>query len=153
MATLDELVRQARRELHVWTHPQFARFLGCSTRTVQRHVRFGGVSQESHYHQIIRAVHPTNPALAAQLAAARHVTLEALGVRPPAPPPDPTRREHADSVVCAAADVLQLPPSAVRPAVAAAFARASELEVTFAGLAKLLAGAPPKPKPRAKPGG
>ena len=93
-----------------------------------------------------------NPELARQLAAARGTTLEALGLGHPGPPPDPTQREHADSVVCAAADVLQLPPSAVRPAVAAAFARAGEMNVTFAGLARHLGAGTQSAKAKPKSG-
>ena len=106
MASLFELVRLARRETGTWTEPSLAEFLGCSRRTVQRHLSEGGLSQERHYALLIKAVHPKNPELARQLAAARGTTLEALGLTPPAAPPDPTRPEHADSVVYAAADVL-----------------------------------------------
>lgn len=146
MASLYELVREARRETGTWTEPSLAKLLGCSRRTVQRHGQTAGLSQDHHYLLLIKAVHPRNPGLATQLARARHTTLEELGLAPPAPPPDPTRPEHANSVVYAAADVLQLPPSAVRPAIAAAFARAREHGVTLDGLARHLAGATGKPK-------
>ncbi len=64
---------------------------------------------------------------------------------------DSTRREHADSVVSAAADVLQMPPAAVWPAIAAAFARASEMDASLDGLAAFLARG--KGKNRAEAGG
>lgn len=148
MPTLYELVRLARRETNTWTDGDLATFLGCSRRTVQRHIHLGGLSQERHYHALIRAVHPKNPGLAAQLASARNTSLVELGLAAPAPPPDTTRPADWDSVVCAAADVLQLPPSAVRPAVAAALAKALELEVTIAGLVRQSTGGhrPPKAK-------
>ncbi len=148
MPTLYQIVRQARSETGTWTHPAFAKLLGCSVRTVQRHPETGGVSARHHYDILIRATHANNPGLAAQLAAAVGTTLEAAGV---AAPSDPTRHEHADSVLCAAADVLQLPPTAVRAALAAAFARASEYEVTIGGLARLLAEPRSKAAVRGKP--
>jgi hypothetical protein len=149
MPSLAQLVLQAREETHTWTHPDLAKLLGCSLRTVQRHTHSGGLSQESHYGILIQAVYPRNPELARQLAAARGTTVAALGI---ASPVDPTQREHADSILCAAADALQLPPSAVRPALAAAFARAGEMNVTFAGLARHLRDGDPKAKAKAKPG-
>jgi hypothetical protein len=153
MSTLYDLVRKARRETGAWTDLDLAKLIGSSRRTVQRHSWEGGLSSEAHYQILIQAVHPKNPALAAQLAAARGTSLEALGIAVPAPPSDPTRREHADSVVCAAADVLQLPPSAIRPAIAAAFARAGELEVTFAGLVRHLSDENAALKRKAKTAG
>ena len=49
MPSLYELVQQARRDTDAWTHPALAKLLGCSLRTVQRHVDSGGLSQEHHY--------------------------------------------------------------------------------------------------------
>ena len=119
MANLDQLVRQARRETGTWTDGDLAKLLGCSRSTIQRNRHTAGLSRDVHYRLLIQAVHPKNPKLAAQIASARGLGLQQLGLTPPAPAPDPTRPEHADAVVYAAADVLQLPPSAVRPAVAA----------------------------------
>ncbi len=151
MPALHELVRSARREAGAWTDGDLAKLLGCSRRTIQRNSRTDGLSKDEDYGLLIRAVHPKNPDLAAQLARARHTTLEELGIAAPEPPPDPTRPEHADSVVYAAADVLQLPPSAVRPALAAAFAKACEHAVTIDGLARHLAGKAARPKAKAQP--
>ncbi len=148
MANLNELVRLARRETGTWIDGDLAKLLGCSRRTVQRNSRTEGLSRDEHYLRLIRAWHPRNPDLARQLAAARGTTLEALGLAPPAPPPDTTGPLHADSVVYAAADVLQLPPSAVRPAVAAAFAKAREHGATVEGLARHLGGVKAKPQAR-----
>jgi hypothetical protein len=152
MPTLHDLVRTARREAGVWSDGDLATLLGCSRRTIQRNSDTAGLSRDEHYGILIRAAHPKNPELAAQLARARHTTLEELGLERPAPPPDPTRPEHADSVVYAAADVLQLPPSAVRPAIAAAFAKAREHGVTIDGLARHLSGGNPTPKARPRDG-
>jgi hypothetical protein len=106
-----------------------------------------------------------NPGLAKELAAAAGTSLEALGlVKPPAPPPPPApavvapplpppipeaRPEHADSVLVAAANVNNVSPETVRPILAAAFARASELGVSVGGLAEHLKGGSAAPKPKA----
>ena len=135
-----------------------ADFLGCSVRTVVRHNSSGGFSGLANAVKIIRALHPTDPEFASELAASYGQTLVALGLEPdprilppPVAPVEPShpapltaRSEHADAVVCAAADALNLPPSAVRPAVAAAFARAHELGVGLDTLAPLLAVTRPK---------
>jgi hypothetical protein len=149
MDNLNELVRLARRETKTWIDGDLAKLLGCSRRTVQRNSRTGGLSQRAHYETLIKAVHPKNPDLAAALALARNTTLAELGLVQPRQAPDPTRPEHADSVVYAAADVLRLPPSDVRPAVAAAFAKAVEHGVTLEGLARLLGAGSAKGKAKA----
>jgi hypothetical protein len=89
-------------------------------------------------HDLVRAVHPHDPALAAELAASQRQTLESLGIEaaPPAtalvaePLPREAEREipaeHlVDTIVCVVADVLGQTPAVVRPAVRAAFERAA----------------------------
>ncbi|MHB8418799.1 MAG: hypothetical protein ACYDCL_12035 [Myxococcales bacterium] len=61
-------------------------------------------------------------------------------------------REHADAVLCAAADALDVSPSRVRPAVAAALRRLLDLEVDVASLLKLVEPPPRRPRsPRCRP--
>jgi hypothetical protein len=62
----------------------------------------------------------------------------------PAKAPEPKRAlsEHADSVVYAAADALELPPKAVRPAIVAAFRPAQKLRLSVEALLPALAAAP-----------
>ncbi|MHB8416562.1 MAG: hypothetical protein ACYDCL_00700 [Myxococcales bacterium] len=138
MRDLGLIIRDARRETNTWAGTQLARLLGCSVRTVYRNVGTGGLGGPHHHHALIRATHATNPALAHEYATAIGTSLDALGLATPALPPTATRPEHADAVVYAAADVLQLAPSAVRPAIAAAFARAHELQLSVAGLVPYL---------------
>ena len=142
-----ELVWQARSELNL-DNQRLADLVGSSLRTVERYnEKQGGLNDRSHNESLIHAIHPKNPELAFELAEACGTRLEALGLVPPkrtepAPPPTPprpaARPEHADSVVCAAADALNISPAAVRPAVAAAFAKANALGMSVEDLLQLL---------------
>jgi hypothetical protein len=80
-------------------------------------------------------------------------TLESLGIvtpapapvvvpppPPPAPPPPLPTALVVEAVVCAAADALQAPPSAVRGALLAAFCRARELRLSVNDVESALAG-------------
>ena len=117
---------------------ELAKLLGTSLRTVQRYAVQGGLSLPDHLKQVIVALHPKNPTLAAKVAQQAGIDLATLGIHA-APGPQAARREHADSVLCAAADALQVMPAAARPGLAAAFARALELNVDLQGLAHLIA--------------
>ena len=148
-----QLIIAAQHELFL-DQQQLADLIGVSKRTVQRHTAFGGLPTLEDGHKLIVALHPKNPALAARLATALGTTLPALGIRSPAappPPPPPAKEGDADSVVCAAADALEIVPRDARPVVAAIFARALALEVDLMSLAKLLAAPRPAPdKPAVK---
>ena len=83
--------------------------------------------------KLAAAVFPRDPQLAAQLAQAAGATLQQLGLVPasPAPAPPMAKPPHlVDTVVCAAAEALGVPPPAVRPALLAAFQRAREVGLT-----------------------
>jgi hypothetical protein len=158
------------RKLVGYTNRAFANVTGASLRTVERHSGSAGISNHFQTQRLIAAVYPKDANLARQLAEASGLTLEALGLGqpppaaptpaqppvvaaplPPSPPPVPEARpEHADSVLLAAANALNVPPQAVLPAVAAAFAKAKELGVSLSSLADRLSLVPPAP--RAKPG-
>ncbi|MHB8420665.1 MAG: hypothetical protein ACYDCL_21545 [Myxococcales bacterium] len=156
----QQLVFEARR-LVAYTNRDFAKLTGVSLRTVERYNRNFGISHSGQTHKLIAAVYPKNAELARQLAVASGTSLEALGLVPPAPavsaappappaPPPPApvpeaRSEHADAVLLAAAHAMNLPPEAVRPAVAAALARARDLGVSVAGLAERLSQPLPRP--------
>jgi hypothetical protein len=142
------LVQEACRLLNL-NQRGLANLVGCSVRTVQRNSWQGGLGFSGHYATLIKAVHPHSPDLAARLAQATGQNLDALGLTTaPDPRPIAARREHVDAIVAAAADVLDVSPKSVRPAIAAAFTLAHELRVSLDTLAPLLAA--PKPRPPAK---
>jgi hypothetical protein len=153
------LVLEARQALHL-DNRAFAEFTDTSLRTVERYNHAHGLGDPRYRDKLIVALYPVNPRLATELAVAAGTSVEALGlVKPPAPttavvaapapPPIPeARAEHADSVLVAAANVNNVSPETVRPILAAAFARASELGVSVGGLAKHLAKGLPAAKPK-----
>lgn len=126
-----------------------AAILGISDRTLSRWLSGGGgILLADKFHALARAVFPNDRAFAAELAAKGKTTLEALGlVRPPLAPalaPAPLQVQMVsaatlDSIVCAAADLHDLPSRQVRPMVAAAFARAVELGLTAEAVASAFA--------------
>jgi transcriptional regulator with XRE-family HTH domain len=125
------LTLEARRVLGL-NQATLAALLGSSRRTMQR-LDSGKASLTSEQLSRLAAeVYPHDTALAAKLANAAGTTLEALGLAklmpapatPPAPQPPPPYL--TDTVVCAAAEALNVPPPGVRPALLAAFRRARE---------------------------
>jgi transcriptional regulator with XRE-family HTH domain len=104
--------------------------LGLSKRTVGRYEGDRTTAVPSTMMDLARLVHAVNPALAAECALSAGVTLEMLGLEPPSGAPSTALL--ADSVVCAAADAIQVIPGTVRLAVHAAFRRARELRMTVA---------------------
>jgi hypothetical protein len=159
------LILEATRQL-LLTQRQLAKLTGVSLRTLQR---TGGFTQPKHYAALIQALYPRNPALAAQIAAAIGKSLPELGVQPPSPPavaalvpppapppgpPSPPRatRAHAEAVICAAADALNIVPREARPIVATIFARVRDLEVDLNTLTPLLAPAAVEPAKAVKRG-
>jgi len=122
------------------TQQDLAELFGVSRRTIQRlkgDLLFLSPARFSH---AAVAMYPKDPELAARLAAQGRTTLEQLGlVRPALPPPSaarptisptaptPISPAAADSVVCAAADAMNLSPRALRPGLLAAFSHAHAL--------------------------
>src|SRR5262249_27556266 len=82
--------------------------------------------------ELARAVFPIDPKLAEACALASATTLEALGIVQRRPPPSAQRL--ADSVVCAAAEAMNVPPTAIRHALLAAFQRAVALDLDLSTL-------------------
>ncbi len=149
------------------TYRERARLFGVSLRSVQRHY---GRPPDADLGILVQAVRAHDVNLARELAQAARLDLGKLGLLPPPPPapppprvekvyvatpvePPPARREHADSVLLAAAHAFNLPPEQIRPAVAAAMERAAELGVSVPGLAEHLAQPLGKRKAEAKPSG
>jgi DNA-binding XRE family transcriptional regulator len=137
------LMTQAQSALGM-TQEAFGELIGVSRATIGRWQGggFGGLIP-AHLAIIVRALHDRDPELASQLAASCHATLESLGiiVPPVAPPPKAVPAPHLiDSVVCAAADAVGQLPSALRPALFAAFERASAVGLSMEAVAKGLKG-------------
>jgi DNA-binding XRE family transcriptional regulator len=134
---LGALFSAARNQLSLTQETMGKRF-GASRKTVGRWEAGVATPTEATTSEVIRSVFPADPQLAAEMATHVHETLDSLGlVAPPAPPgpapvvrdPEPavSPRHMVDSIVCVAADAMELLPRAVRPAVLAAFTRAREL--------------------------
>jgi transcriptional regulator with XRE-family HTH domain len=114
------LTLEARRLLGL-TQETLGDLLASSRRTVQRWDRGGTRPMKAQLAKLAAEVYPLDAELAAKLAKEAATTLEELGVvkavpppLPPAPPPYLT-----ETVVCAAAEALNVPPPAVRPALLA----------------------------------
>jgi len=133
------LLVRARRALDLPSQGALGEALGSSARSGQRWERDESKPSADQVHQLARRVSPIDAALAAELAEASDTTLLALGlevppapavvttaapVAPPPPPPPPDPIHIVDTVVCAAAEAMQLMPEAIRPALRAAFRRA-----------------------------
>jgi hypothetical protein len=134
---VSNLLLDAHKVLGANSYSEFGTMAGTSKRTVQRWFSGQAAPAAHNYQALARLVHAKSPALAADLAAAGRTTLQALGIvdaapaaAPPAPPPPPPSDLVVDSLVCAAAEAVELMPAAVRPALLAAFTRARLLGLT-----------------------
>ena len=148
MPDARDLIEEARLH-HFRSQERLGDAVEVSRRTVQRWQSGESTPTSNELHRLARAVHPMGPNLARRIAVAGGTTPEALGLVAPAlptgpaavpavpPPPDAL----VDSVVCAAANVLGVPPASLHPALHAAFARARVLNLDAATVAQVLAPA------------
>jgi hypothetical protein len=111
---------------------QLASLLGTSSRTLQR---WGGRPKHLTPRELMvlaQHLHRVDARLADEIARLHDTTLAALNV-PPRNESQSMAVERAtplvDSVVCAAADVMALPPHSLRPALLAALDRAGQLHL------------------------
>jgi hypothetical protein len=134
------------------TQRTLAKLIGSSRSTIQRFHAGRARLSRTQLEVLAGAVYPQNRALAARAAALAGTTLQALGLEappppprvdppppppsPPLPPPLPPSPHIADSVLCAAAEAMNLPPQAVRAMLRAAFVRARELGLTVETVAE-----------------
>jgi len=161
------LLVHAQHALHV-LQKDVAELLGVSRKTVQRWTAGHPRLTPTMLVTLTSAVHPKDPALAERIAAAYETTLEEMGVvvppAPATPPPDPTppapperpprdpsaERILADALVCAAAEMADVSPRLMRPALVAALARAREARLTVEEAHALLAAATAKTEAKKK---
>ena len=130
---IGPLVSRARSTLEM-TQEEFGQALGASHRSAQRWDAGTATPGAHHLQTLVRLLYPKDAALATQIADVIRETPESLGIVPAAPVgPPPRARPPADliveSIVCAAAEALALPPANVRPALRAAFERAKAMEM------------------------
>lgn len=122
---------------------ELAALLRVSPRTIIRYYQRGGVLAPSDYERLAVRVHPHDAAFAAELAAVVGKSLVDLGLAAPAPEErGPSTKHLLDSVVCAAAEAMQVSPHLVRPALVAALERALALGMTAD---EVLSGLAPEP--------
>ena len=130
-----------------------AEALGASRRTGQRWDAAQAYPNYGQLETLARLVHPKDPGFAAEIANGLGTTLVELGLEPAPSPPvqapsaqlprtsSEQRRGHiVDSVVCAAAEAMNVLPGAIRPALLAAFTRASDLGLDIDAVVEGLAG-------------
>jgi hypothetical protein len=149
---LAAVLLDARRALGDASMGAFGQRLGSSIHTGQRWGR--GESRPSHAQLVKLAalVAPVSPSLAQEVASCCGSTLEQLGLLAPQQAPvraaaDPIYM--ADTVVCAASEVLHLLPETIRPALLAAFRRARLVGLSLEELETALGG--PKATPPQAP--
>jgi transcriptional regulator with XRE-family HTH domain len=120
------LLIECRMALNL-TQQQFGDIIARTKRSIQRYEERGTTLLASEVATLARAVCGVRPDLAAQIAASGDTTLDLLGIDPAAAANAFAASDPIDSVVSAAAEVLGMSQDAIRPAVAAAFAKAEEL--------------------------
>lgn len=147
---LTPLLHRARHVLGD-NQEELARRVGSSKRTVQRWEVERSSPAPWHLHRLIDAVRPRDPELAAQLE------VYAPRPAPPAPPaPEPAPAAVVtpalsalvSAVICAAAEAMNVPPQAIRPAVLAALVQARDTGLSLEQVISFLA--PPEPPAEAK---
>jgi len=127
------LLREARRALGM-NQVALATLMFSGSRTVQRWEKGGSSPRDTQLQILARAVAPRNAALAAEL----YVWAPLPQGPPPPPAPRPMTHVLIDSVVCAGAEAIAVPPQALRPALGAALLRAQEAGLTLEDLLRAL---------------
>jgi hypothetical protein len=155
---IPQLLGDARVHLHL-TQAQLGEALGSSGRTGHRWSVRRARPSNSQLETLARMVYPVDATTAEGLAWAAGTTLEELGlVTKPVPqaevalsppgPPLPPPEKVADSVVCAAAEAMDVAPRMIRGALLAAFTRARELGLSIETVERALAPGAPRTEVR-----
>jgi hypothetical protein len=140
---LSVLLGKAQHALGIASQGDLGELLGSSRRSGQRWAVGTSTPTGPQILDLVRRVHQVDEELAAELAEARGTTLVAMGVVAAPSPFVPPADRVADSVVCAAAETMDVTPRAIRPAIQAAFTRARELGLSVEAMEKALCREPP----------
>jgi hypothetical protein len=160
------LLIEARRHLGL-SQGSLGELLGSSRRTAQRWETTHTKPSDEQWQELARHIHPHDPSLASELALMGKSSLSALGLEKPPPPPLPAPQlpsphrglapqpppivvspaqhpmpelppEVVDSVVCAAAEAMNVMPAGARPGLFAAFERAEKIGLTVSQVVRAL---------------
>ncbi len=140
------------------TQETLGTMLGVSRKTMGRWMAGRGSPTIGQWANLARAVHAVNPPLAQRIATEMGETLVSLGLvaPPPSPealaaaaaaaaPPPLAAADLVDSIVCAAAEAVNLPPQAIRPALLAAYDRTASVRLSIEQVRDALRPPPPPP--------
>ncbi len=140
---LDRMFHRLR-----WTQKQMFERTGVSSRTLSRWRLEGKPPSAKAIAKLVRVVAPIDREAATWLAEAARIPMPRLAPATPTATPAASTgtgadavRLRVDSILCVAADAMNLPPNAVRPALRAAFLRARELGVSIDTMAEAIADA------------
>ena len=149
---LTSLFHEGRRALGM-TAVDAAALMGASRRTSQRWSAGRSTPGIHGLYALAVAVLPKDAKLAARIhaaaveeAASIRMTLPPLTTSEPSAKPTVAERRAVDTVLCAAADAMNLAPRAVRPGLLAALLRAREESLGIDAMIAALTAAPEKKK-------
>ncbi len=136
-----------------WTQKEMFERTGVSSRTLSRWRLEGKPPSAKTIAKLLRVVAPIDREAASWLAEASRVAMPNVASATPATPSSgagggaastdtEAERLRVDSIVCVAADAMNLSPKAVRPALRAAFLRARDLGVSIDAIAAAMAETP-----------
>jgi len=152
---LPMLLGKAMYALNLPNQGALGELIGASRRTGQRWAVGRAHPSGPQLQELVVRVHAVDADLAADLAAVAGTTLLAMGLERPAAPPAAIAafavERVADSVLCAAAEAMDVSPRAMRHAILAAFTRARELGLTVEAMEKALRAGAPAPPPQRAP--
>jgi len=138
------LLVAARRILGV-SQGELGELLGSSRRTGQRWETTGTKPSDEQWLDLAARILPQDRQLATALALAGGGTIQALEATAaattgaPVAAPAPLPPEVVDSIVCAAAETMNVTPGAIRPALVAAFSRAQRIGLSVEQVTRALA--------------
>jgi hypothetical protein len=145
-SNIPALLSKAMFALEAGSQGAFGELLGASRRTGQRWALGQSTPSQPEFLELARLLYPVNPALAEEAARVAGTNLVAMGLVVVPPPPEPPKPfippadKIMDSVVCAAAEAMNVMPGAMRAPLLAAFTRAREIGLTVEMMEEALRG-------------